>query len=166
MNDDSAVRSRLVSWSSADALAARAREMGGLEFMQAMLRGDVPHPPIAELMGFRIASVEEGRMSIAVVPGEEHYNPNGVVHGGFVATLLDTAVSCAAYSTLPLGVGCTTVNLNVHFVRATTIATGALRCDGAVLHRGRRMLTSEAKLVDDAGKLYAHATATILVLRD
>ena len=160
-----AERTRTVTWQDPLRSASAARELGGLEHLRAMVRGEVPPPPIAELMGFTLDSVEVGRVAFAVKPGEHHYNPIGVVHGGLSATLLDSALGCAIYSTLPPGVAWTTVELHVNFVRAITADTGRLVCTASVLHGGSRVATAEGKLTDEKGVLYAHGTTTCLILR-
>ena len=145
---------------------ARGREMSGLEHMQALIAGEIPPPPIAELMGFTLVSVEEGRALFRGEPGEQHLNPIGSVHGGFAATLLDSALGCAVHTTLPAGIGYTTLELSVNLVRGITPATGPVLSEGHVLHLGRRTATAEAQLkAEDGGALLAHAKTTCLILR-
>jgi uncharacterized protein (TIGR00369 family) len=137
--------------------------MSGLEHLEAIRDGRFPPPPIAELLGFELAEVGHGRATFAVVPGVQHYNTIGVVHGGLAATLLDSAMGCAVHSTLPRGRFYTTLEIKANYVRAVTAASGELRAEGRVLHAGRQSATAEARLVDRGGKLYAHATTTCLV---
>src|SRR5262249_5389691 len=124
-----------------------------------------PPPPLAALMNFNIVELSEGYAVFAVEPAEYHYNPLGVVHGGLAATLLDSAMGCAVHSTLPLGSGYTTLELKVNFIRAMTSEPGRVRAEAKVVHVGARTATAEGRVVDEAGKLYAHATTTCLILR-
>ena len=144
----------------------RRRELSGLEHMRALADGEIPPPPIAELMGFTLVSVEEGHALFRGEPGEQHLNPIGSVHGGFAATLLDSALGCAVHTTLPAGIGYTTLELSVNLVRGITPATGPVLAEGHVLHLGRRTATAEARLTaEDGGGLLAHAKTTCLILR-
>jgi uncharacterized protein (TIGR00369 family) len=161
---DAPVRTRTVSWEDPLPTAARGRSMAGKELLDAMLRGEVPTPPIALLLGFTLAETGEGSAVFTVEPAEYHYNPIGVVHGGLLATVLDSAMGCAVQTTLPAGVGYTTLELKTNFVRPALRDTGLLRCSARVLHRGRRSATAEGSVVDGAGKLYAHGTTTCLIL--
>jgi uncharacterized protein (TIGR00369 family) len=145
---------------------ARGRELSGLEHMRALIAGEIPPPPIAELMGFTLVSVDEGHALFRGTPGEQHLNPIGSVHGGFAATLLDSALGCAVHTTLPAGIGYTTLELSVNLVRGITPATGPVLSEGRVLHLGRRTATAEARLTaEDGGALLAHAKTTCLILR-
>lgn len=139
--------------------------MNGLEHLRAMADGRLPLPPIMKLMGFWLAEAEEGRVVFAARPAEYHYNPIGVVHGGFAATLLDSAMGCAVHSTLPAGTGYTTLEVKVNYVRPLTRETGEVHCLGDVIHVGGRTATAQARLVDTTGQLYAHATTTCLLFR-
>jgi uncharacterized protein (TIGR00369 family) len=159
----SAERSRTITWVDPVDNAARLNGRTGLEAMQAIVDGEVPAPPIALTLDFTVVEVEEGRAVFAVTPAEFHYNPIGVVHGGLAATLLDSAMGCAVQTTLPAGVAYTTLDLQVSFVRAITRDTGPVRCEGTVLHSGRRVATTDGKLVDATGKLLASGTGTCLV---
>ena len=147
------------------ALAERSREMDGLSFIRALLEGELPPPPIAELLGFRPVEAGPGRAVFELVPGEQHYNPIGSVHGGVAATLLDSAMGCAVHSSLAAGVRYTTLEVKTNFVRPMTVDTGLVRCEGTVIHLGSRVATAEGKVVDSAGKLIAHGTTTCLILR-
>ena len=116
-------------------------------------------------MNFDLVDLEEGRATFAVEPAEYHYNPIGVVHGGLAATLLDSAMGCAVHSTLPAGVGYTTLEIKVNFIRPMTGETGRVRCEAKVVHVGARTAIAEGRIIDEAGKLYAHGTTTCLILR-
>ena len=139
------------------------KTMSGLDIMRAVAAGSVPPPPIAKLMGFRAAEVNEGRVVFESEPGLQHYNPLGQVHGGYAATLLDSCMGCAVHTTLPAGTGYTTLELKVSYVRAMTKDTGVVRAEGSVLHGGRRAAFAEGRLVDGQGRLLAHATTTCLI---
>jgi uncharacterized protein (TIGR00369 family) len=135
----------------------------GLELLQGMLAGRFPPPSMALTLGFRLAEVAHGRAVFHGVPGTNHYNPLGVVHGGWAATILDSCLGCAVHSTLPKGMGYTTLEVKVNFVRAITAQTGPLQAIGTVIHAGRQVATADAKLVDPTGRIVAHATTTCLI---
>ncbi len=160
-----ATRSRTITWEDPRPTAEAGRQLSGLEFMRAIVAGKLPAPPIAVTMGFRAIQADEGHVFFAAYPEEYHYNPIGVVHGGLAATLLDTVMSCAVQTTLPAGTGYTTLEIKVNFVRPITSETGELRCEGTIVHSGSRTATAEGRVVDKAGKLYAHGTTTCLILR-
>jgi uncharacterized protein (TIGR00369 family) len=157
-------RSRELTWQDPLELAKAARSMAGIEFLRAMRDGKLPPPPIAQLLGFTLVEVEPGRAVFELIPGEQHYNPIGVVHGGLAMTLLDSAMGCSVQTQMPAGGGYTTLEAKTNLVRAITAETGLLRAIGKVLHVGKRIATAEARLEDKAGKLYAHATTTCIVL--
>lgn len=142
-----------------------APTMSGMEYLQAIIRGEIPPPPIARLMDFDLVEIAPGRAVFSVEPAEYHYNPIGVVHGGLASTLLDSALGCAIHTMLPAGTGYTTVELHVNFLRPLTTTTGRVRCEADVLHVGRSMGTAQAKILDAAGKLYGHATTTCMIFR-
>lgn len=160
-----ASRTRTFTWEDPRSLAEAARGLTGLEFLQKVVSGELPRPPISALMNFGLAELSEGRAVFTVEPAEYHYNPIGVVHGGLAATLLDSAMGCAVHSTLPAGAGYTTLEVKVNFVRPLTAETGLVRCEGEVIHVGGRTATAEGKVLDAAGKLYAHATTTCIIFR-
>ena len=158
-------RSRTYSWSDPVTLAAAAAQRAGLEFLAAMGSGALPTPPIMSTLGITGMEVERGRVAFGLEPAEWHYNPIGTVHGGVLATLLDSATGCAVHSTLPAGTGYTSLDLSVRFLRPVSVSSGTLRCTGEVLNAGRRTALAEARLTDAAGKLLAHATSTCLLIR-
>jgi len=143
--------------------ARRLAGLDGLSALQAMVAGELPPPPFAVLLGFELVELEEGRVVFAVEPGPQHYNPIGSVHGGLAATLIDSATGCAVHSTLPAGVGYTTTDLQVRYVRGITRDTGRVVCEGTVVHRGRTLATAEAR-VTAGDRLLAHGTAGVLIL--
>lgn len=135
----------------------------GLQQMQAMLHGELPYPHIADTLDFSLVEVGEGRAVFQGQPQLKHYNPLGSVHGGWYATLLDSAVGCAVHTAMPVGRAYTTAELSVNIVRAASHQSGPLRAIGTVLHVGRQLATAEGRIVGADGKLYAHATTTCLV---
>jgi uncharacterized protein (TIGR00369 family) len=163
-NEPDAARSLVVSWSDPRVLAEAARSMPGIEFLRAIRDGRLPPPPIAQLMGFSLVEVEPGYAVFECIPGEQHYNPIGVVHGGLAMTLLDSAMGCCVQTRMPDKAGYTTLEAKTNLVRPITAATGKLRAIGKVLHVGSRVATAEGRIEDAAGKLYAHATTTCIVL--
>jgi uncharacterized protein (TIGR00369 family) len=165
MSDKAAERTRTVSWQDPRPLAEAGMGLSGLEFLQKIVSGELPPPPLARLMNFDLVELREGHAVFAVDPAEYHYNPIGVVHGGLAATLLDSAMGCAVHSTLPAGAGYTTLEIKVNFIRAMTAETGRVRCEARIVHVGGRTATAEGKVIDEAGKLYAHGTTTCLILR-
>jgi len=140
-------------------------DLSGLEAMRALIAGKFPPPSIAATLGFALAEVDDGRALFVGIPSDRVLNPLGIVHGGWALTLIDSCTGCAAHTTLPAGVGYTTVETKVNFARAIQADTGELRAEGVVVARGRTIITAEGKLTDARGKLYAHGTSTLLVLR-
>ena len=135
----------------------------GLEQMRALASGAFPYRGIGATLGFRLLEVEEGRVVFAGTPGPETYNPLGTVHGGYAATLLDSACGCAVHTRLAPGQGYTTLELKTAYHRAMTADTGEVRAEGLVIQFGRRAAFAEARLTDAAGRLMASATSTLLV---
>ena len=142
-----------------------ATSMSGIEFLEKLISGAFPAPPIAEVADFLLVEVEHGRAVFEAVPADRFRNPLGTVHGGWMSTILDSALGCAVHSTLKAGQGFTTVDLAVSFVRAVHQSTGKMRCEAKVIHAGGRIATAEGRLVDAEGKLYAHGTTTCLVMQ-
>jgi uncharacterized protein (TIGR00369 family) len=137
--------------------------MTGIQVMQAMLRGELPFPPIARTLNFQLLEASEGRAVFQGTPGPDHLNPMGGIHGGWYATLLDSALGCAVHTMMPAGRGYTTAELGVNLVKAVTTKVQRVRAEGKVLHCGRQLATAEARLYGPDGTLYAHATTTCLV---
>lgn len=135
----------------------------GLGFLSAIVGGTLPHPPMSETLGFHLVEVEYGRAVFEGLPQYRHYNPIGTVHGGFAATLLDSALGCAVFTTLAKGDAWTTLELKFNLVRPLTKDSGAVRAEGRIIHRGRTVATSEGDVKDRAGKLYAHASTTTMI---
>ena len=140
-----------------------ARKLSGLEFMQGIASGRFPPPPIAETMDFTLDEVAHG---LAIFSGEgkfAHYNPLGTVHGGWIATLLDSCMGCSVHTTLQPGQGYTSLEIKVNFVRPVLDTSGRVRAEGRVIHVGRTTATAEGKLIDATGKLLAHGTTTCII---
>lgn len=157
-------RERTITWEDPRPLLARAAQMTGLEYLQAMAAGEIPPPPIAKLMGFELVEIREGLASLSVVPQEWHYNPIGMVHGGLAATILDTVLGVSVHTTLGAGEAYTTVDLHVQYLRAMTADTGRVTAVGEIVHRGRKVATAEGRVTDERGKLIATAITTCMIL--
>jgi uncharacterized protein (TIGR00369 family) len=141
----------------------KMREMTGLEFLQSVFLQDGPRPPIGQIMNFGQSEIEVGKVMFEGNPSEKFYNPIGTVHGGYALTMLDSCMSCAVQSTLPKGMGYTTVELKVNFVKAMTASTGTIRAEGKVINVGKRIGTAEGRVIDKDGKLIAFGTTTCLI---
>ena len=135
----------------------------GIELLNAWLRGEVPYPPIAKTLNFQLMEVSEGRAVFQGTPGPDHLNPMGGIHGGWYATLLDSALGCAVHTLMPVGRGYTTAELGMNLVRALGDKAPRVRAEGKVIQCGRQLATAEARLYGPDGTLYAHATTTCLV---
>ncbi|MES2511806.1 MAG: PaaI family thioesterase [Pseudomonadota bacterium] len=159
------VRARMLAGGGKPGLANPADVAGktGMEIMQAMLAGALPYPHIAETLDFSLVEVSPGKAIFQGTPQLKHYNPLGTVHGGWYATLLDSAVGCAVHTMMPVGRAYTTAELSVNIVRAASHKSGPLRAIGTVIHCGKQLATAEGRIVGPDGKLYAHATTTCLV---
>lgn len=137
--------------------------LSGLQLMQAMLAGELPYAPIARTLDFLLVEIGDGLAVFQGTPGPAHLNPMGGIHGGWYATLLDSALGCAVHTRMPVGRGYTTAELSVNLVRAIGPKAPRVRAEGKVVHAGRQLATAEARLVGPDGTLYAHATTTCLV---
>lgn len=137
--------------------------MTGLDLMRGMVDGTLPGAPIAALMSMRGVEAGPGVVVFEGTPGPEHYNPLGIVHGGFAATLLDSCMGCAVHTTLAAGIGYTSIDINITYVRAITSATGPVLARGEVINAGRRVATVRGTLTDAAGKILAHGTSSCLI---
>jgi uncharacterized protein (TIGR00369 family) len=161
---DVSERTRTYSWEDPFVLRDAMAERSGLDLMQLMAAGELPPPPIAQTLGFRLVEAGRGHALFECEPAEYHYNPIGIVHAGLAMTLLDSAMGLAFVTTLDEPTGWTTLEVKVNFTRALTADTGTVLCTGSVIHPGRRAATTEARLEDSQGRLCAHGTSTILVL--
>lgn len=142
----------------------RAAQLSGLALLQAMIAGELPDPPITRTLDFYLLEAERGRAIFQGLPQFGHYNPIGTVHGGWHATLLDSAMACAVHTLVEAGSGYTTLEFKIHCVRPLTDRTGPVRAEGKVVAAGRRTATAEGRLVDAEGRLYSHGTTTCLFL--
>ena len=156
-------QSKTISWVDPRPQAAQALTMSGLDYLQAMIDGTIPAPPIASHINLEIVDVRPGVAIMAATPDESHYNPIGSVHGGFFATLLDSVCGCAVQTTLPVGQAYTSLDLNVSFLRAIGSDTGRVVATGRVTKPGSRAAFVEADIKDVDGRLLATATSTCLV---
>jgi uncharacterized protein (TIGR00369 family) len=161
---DAAPRSRSFEWVDPLATAERVVGMSGLEYMHAVRDGSAPWPPMGVLMNFAMVEAERGRVVITCTPGEEHYNPLGIIHGGLLCTLLDTVIGCATHTTLEQGTGYTSIELKVSYLRPVTLDTGPLTGTGTVTKDGRRVVFAEGTVADGEGNLVATASSSLLVL--
>jgi uncharacterized protein (TIGR00369 family) len=157
-------RTRTYSWDDPFALRDAMAGRSGLELMQEMASGEISPPPIAKTLGFRLVEAERGKAVFECEPAEFHYNPIGIVHAGLAMTLMDSAMGLAFVTTLDEPVAWTTLEVKCNFTRALTADMGTVCCTGSVIHPGRRVATTEARIEDAEGRLCAHATSTILVL--
>ena len=158
-----APRTRTVTWYDPTAAAATGAGMAGCDYLQAMVDGRVPPPPISGLMQFTAVRVADGEVEFRCTPDESAYNPIGVVHGGLVCTLLDSVTGCAVHSTLPVGTGYTSLEIKVSYLRPVRAGQGELTALGRVTRRGRRASFAEGQVLDADGKLVATASSTLLV---
>lgn len=149
----------------ASADAEHLLSLSGLEAMKLLIAGGRAPPSIAVTLGFTLSEVDDGRAVFIGEPSDRILNPLGIVHGGWALTLIDSCTGCAARTTLPAGVGYTTVETKVNFVRAISPSTGPVRAEGRVLARGRTIITAEGALTDSRGRLLAHGSSTLMVLR-
>ena len=139
-------------------------KLSGLEFLRLMMEEKIPIASIAETMGIVLKKIERGYVLFEVTPDERHLNPLGGVHGGFAATALDSATGSAVHTMLEPGVGYGTIELNIKMIKAISLNQGALKAEGKVLHISKKIGIAEGKITDNEGKLYAHATATCMIL--
>jgi uncharacterized protein (TIGR00369 family) len=165
----------LAAWRARDAeLLARGSAHGvgrpeqfagrtGLQVFEAMFSGEIPRPPISKTLDFLLVEASHGRAVFQGQPQFRHYNPLGSVHGGWIATLLDSAVACAVHTLLPAGRAYTTIELKINYVKALTDKVPLVRAIGEVIHPGRQVATSDGRLVGPDGTLYAHASTTCLI---
>lgn len=157
-------RTRRYGWRDPKIGAEAARRMSGLDYMTAVMKGELPPGPIMDTLAFRLTAVGDGLAVFEIEPGEFVYNAIGSVHGGIPATLIDSAASCAVHTKLPAGTGYTTVNLSVDMIKAITASAGTLRCEGRVVRAGNRIAVADAELKGADGTLYARGSVTCLIL--
>lgn len=162
---DSATRSRLVTWQDPRPYIQAIREMPGLDFLNAIKDGRFPRPPFGQMLDIEPIEVLPGRVIFSMDPDEYHFNPMGTVHGGVLATLLDSAMGCAVQSLLPAGVGFTTLEIKVNYLKAILPDRGKIFAEGTIVHSGRSSAVAEGRVFDGAGTRYAIASTTCAILR-
>jgi uncharacterized protein (TIGR00369 family) len=157
-------RERTIHWEDPLATVRAGARMSGRDYLEAITRGELPPPPIGQLLGFTFEEIAEGRVRMRLAPAEYHYNPIGVVHGGVAATLLDSVMGCAVHSALPAGRGYTTLEIKVNYLKAMRIDTGEVAAEGRVVQIGRQIAMAEGRITDKEGLIYAAGTTTCLLL--
>jgi uncharacterized protein (TIGR00369 family) len=155
--------SRIASKTYGTVSADQQKEMSGLEFVQGLADGTLPLNTIAETLGYDVAEATRGRVVVTAEPTSAHLNPAGTVHGGLAATMLDSCMGLAIQSTLDKGVGSTTLEFKMSFIRPITPETGPIKAEGTVINRGRRVGTAEGRVTDSKGRLLVHGTTTCLI---
>ena len=163
IHDTGTAQSRLVTWHDPITTKNSAASMPGLAYWRAVADGQLPPPPIAELLRMQAVEADDGRVTFTCAPDASMYNPLGVVHGGAICTLLDTAAACALHTTLPAGLSYTSVEIKVSYLKAVTVDSGTLTAVGTVIKAGSRIGFAEANVTDAAGRLVATATSTLLI---
>ncbi len=154
---------RSFEWADPREGARAGAVMAGIDYLRAMGRGELPRAPVAGLIGLELGEIEPGRVTMSLLPGGHLNNPGGTMHGGVIATLLDSVMGCAVHSTVPAGRGYTTLEIKVNYLRAITAATGRITGIGTLVHAGRQVAVAEGRAVDGAGQVYATASTTCLV---
>lgn len=144
---------------------ADIRALSGFDLLRGILHGELPSPAICRTLNFHMTELEEGVAAFTGYPDETVFNPLGAVHGGYFATLLDSALGCAVHSTCPVGYASVSVEMKLNYVRPISADTGPVTARGVVIHRGRQLATSEARLIDRNGKLYAHGSQTCSIFK-
>jgi uncharacterized protein (TIGR00369 family) len=157
------MQSRAVSRAYGTVCADKQKEMTGLEFVQGLADGTLPLNTIAKTLGYEIAEAENGRVVVTAEPRDIHLNPAGTVHGGLAATMLDSCMGLAIQSTLEKGIGSTTLEFKISFIRPITPETGTIKAEGTVVSRARRVGTAEGRVIDSRGRLLVHGTTTCLI---
>ncbi len=157
-----ATRSLTISW-DASTNRQTVQHMSGREYIEATMSGKIQASPMSRLMGFVTTEIGDGSIVVECMPGEQHYNVLGSTHGGLASTLLDTCMGGAVQVTMPAGYGAATLELKINYVRAITVETGKLRCEGRVIHPGKRIATADGRITDASGRLYAHGSTTMMI---
>ncbi len=162
-SQNSAGRSRTITWDDPKTSNRDSQSISGLDYLNSIKSGKISPPPIARLIGYRIAEIEHGHAVFELEPEEFLYNPFATVHGGIASTLLDTTMTAAVLSTLSKGFGCSTLEIKVNFIRPITVESGLMRCEGGVIHSGSRIATAEGKVMNSEGQLCAHGISTCII---
>jgi uncharacterized protein (TIGR00369 family) len=157
-------RTRTYTWHDPMITLAAAQQMSGRQYLEAMKDGRLPPPPMIEMLGFQLVEIEEGRVVFEAHPQEYFFNGIGLIHGGFAATLLDSAIGCAALAAAPHEKVATTMDLQIRYFRPLTMASGVIRAEGWMLNLGRTTATAEGRIVDGSGKVCMHGTSTLALL--
>ena len=158
-------RKRTYDWEDPALLSTQTNKLTGLEFMEKMIKAELPFPPLLHTLDFKLISIQPGRAEFTFQPQEFHYNPLGSVHGGVITAVLDSAMGCTLHSVLPLGTGYTTIEIKVNFLKSISIKTGLMRATGVIINQGNRTALVESRLIDENGKLYAYATSTCMIIK-
>ncbi|WP_329044813.1 PaaI family thioesterase [Amycolatopsis sp. NBC_01488] len=159
------VRSKTITWQDPLETARLGATMSGFDYLTAVAEGRVPGPPIAAHFGLRWEHIGHGEVVAVAEPDESLYNPIGMVHGGVAATMLDSVVGCAVHTTLPAGVGYSSVELKVSYLRAIHAGRGEIRATGRVVKEGSRIAFAEGEIRDAEGNLLATASGTCVITR-
>ena len=158
-------RSRVITWEDPRVPLARRQNLPGLDVLKQVIEGRLPMPPMGTLMNIRLVQAERGYIVFEGTPEEYHYNPLGTIHGGFAATLLDSAMGCCVHSCLDTGDRYTTLDIKVNYLKALTVDTGQVRGIAKIVHVGKTIALAEARVVDASDVIYAHATSTCVIKR-
>ncbi len=164
MSSEPSIRANTFEWADPNDAFAVARNLSGLAYLEALRDGDIPRPPMAALINATVTEVEPGIVAFSAEPGEEHLNPLGTIHGGFICTLLDTVAGCAAHTTLPAGVGYISIEIKVNYLRAINPNGGPITAHGTVTKPGSRIVFVDAEARDAQNRLVATASSSLLVL--
>ena len=138
--------------------------LSGMDFLQKLMAGDLPRPPFSATMNMEITELSSGAVTFKATPDLKFYNAIGCIHGGYISTLLDSAMACAIQTKLPSSTAYTTLELKVNFIRPVLLQTGDIYAEGKLIHCGRTVATAEGKLYDSQGKLYAFGTTTCAIM--
>ena len=160
LDSDKSERTRTICWEDPKISARDVSSVSGLDYLKAIKEGKVSPPPIARLVGYQIVDVQAGSAVFEIKTREHHYNPFSTVHGGILSTLLDTSMTAAVLSTLPMGKSCLTLEMKINFVRPVTEKSGRIICRAEVIHSGKRIATASGKIVDDQERLVGHGIGT------
>lgn len=152
-----------VTWTDPTKALAHLPTLNGIDYLRRVAAGEIPGAPIGAHVGMEIAEVGEGTVTFRSYPDESHYNPIGMVHGGLVCTLLDSALGCAVHTTLPAGTGYTSIEIKVNYLRPVSKDSGPLLCTGRVTKSGRRVSFAEGEVIDNSGKTVATASGSLLI---
>lgn len=164
IDDESAERTRTITWEDPMLLLRHGRRLSGTELFEKMRRGEIPQPPFSQLIGLEVFDCAEGRFAMTLLPREYHYNPMGCVHGGILATLLDSVMSAAVHTALPAGRGYLTLGININFLKPIYERTGEVMAEGKLVSMRRQVATAEGRIVDLQGNVCATGSATCLIL--